>query len=519
MAGLPPGIRLIQSVTGKAKQSSLIYYQGFIWIITFLTYAAYHASRRPIAIVRNAQSFLNCDLIELYNNTGKDNHTHHLTEEFCISFIDEMDHVDAVTAKGYLSAMGVTAYLVSYAVFMFFSGFLCERMDQRYFLSIGCLLSGGFTFLFGLAYSTGIHSIWYFIIIQVILGAMQSTGWPGVVSVMANWFGKGKRGLIFGIWNAHTSIGNIVGTAMSAAFLTKQWDDDWGLSFIFPGLFIGCVGFLLFLFLIPSPDLIGLEPPQQHDPKTEIEDPETIKAAEIKEPTNDKAIGFIGALKIPGVVEFSLCLFFAKLVSYVFLYQLPTFIHSTSGMNAENSGVLSEYFDWGGIIGGITAGILTDWSGMSGTTCSAMLVIATPLLFCYQTLVQDWCPITSDILGVPVQNSCYGWNIAMMILVGILVNGPYALITTAVSAELGNHKSLKGSSKALATVTAIIDGTGSIGAALGPTIGTALSPAHENGSWNLFFYMLMASDILALLMLARIVKHEIEDRIKQRKER
>ena len=46
---------------------------------------------------------------------------------------------------------------------------------------------------------------------------------------------------------------------------------------------------------------------------------------------------------------------------------------------------------------------------------------------------------------------------------GYLVNGPYALITTAVSADLGTHKSLQGNSKALATVTAIIDGTGSIG--------------------------------------------------------
>lgn len=46
---------------------------------------------------------------------------------------------------------------------------------------------------------------------------------------------------------------------------------------------------------------------------------------------------------------------------------------------------------------------------------------------------------------------------------GGLVNGPYALITTAVSAELGTHSSLKGNSKALSTVTSIIDGTGSIG--------------------------------------------------------
>jgi len=48
-------------------------------------------------------------------------------------------------------------------------------------------------------------------------------------------------------------------------------------------------------------------------------------------------------------------------------------------------------------------------------------------------------------------------------LCGFMVNGPYALITTAVSADLGTHKTLQGNSKALATVTAIIDGTGSIG--------------------------------------------------------
>jgi OPA family glycerol-3-phosphate transporter-like MFS transporter 1/2 len=54
-------------------------------------------------------------------------------------------------------------------------------------------------------------------------------------------------------------------------------------------------------------------------------------------------------------------------------------------------------------------------------------------------------------------------NIILLMLVGILVNGPYALITTAVSTELGTHPCLLGNARALATVTAIIDGTGSIG--------------------------------------------------------
>lgn len=42
------------------------------------------------------------------------------------------------------------------------------------------------------------------------------------------------------------------------------------------------------------------------------------------------AIGFGEALSIPGVIEFSLSLFFAKLVSYTFLYWLPKYIESSS---------------------------------------------------------------------------------------------------------------------------------------------------------------------------------------------
>lgn len=43
-------------------------------------------------------------------------------------------------------------------------------------------------------------------------------------------------------------------------------------------------------------------------------------------------------------------------------------------------------------------------------------------------------------------------NMFLLFVVGLLANGPYALITTAVSADLGTHPVLKGSTRALATV-------------------------------------------------------------------
>ena len=76
---------------------------------------------------------------------------------------------------------------------------------------------------------------------------------------MANWFGKGKRGLIMGIWNSHTSIGNILGALIAGAYV----NDNWGLSFVVPGAIMCAVSLLIFLCLVPDPSIIGIHPPKQ----------------------------------------------------------------------------------------------------------------------------------------------------------------------------------------------------------------------------------------------------------------
>eukprot|EP00042_Codosiga_hollandica_P048810 m.553413 g.553413 ORF g.553413 m.553413 type:complete len:101 (-) comp57742_c0_seq43:331-633(-) len=56
-------------------------------------------------------------------------------------------------------------------------------------------------------------------------------------------------------------------------------------------------------------------------------------------------------------------------------------------------------------------------------------------------------------------------SVGLLLFAGAFVNGPYALITTAVSADLGSHHSLRGNAKALSVVSGVIDGTGSLGVA------------------------------------------------------
>lgn len=57
-----------------------------------------------------------------------------------------------------------------------------------------------------------------------------------------------RRGLIMGIWNSHTSVGNILGSLIAGAFVTTSW----GWSFAVPGLITFGIGVMVFFFLVPG---------------------------------------------------------------------------------------------------------------------------------------------------------------------------------------------------------------------------------------------------------------------------
>ncbi|XP_027843508.1 glucose-6-phosphate exchanger SLC37A2 isoform X4 [Aphis gossypii] len=482
---VPYGVQILQKVSDKCPSLNRIIdrenlYKYSVLVLTFITYAAYHASRKPISVVK----------IVLYQNCSE------ATTPAPINNTDpDWCNWAPFNAENHSALFGTldSAFLFAYAIAMFFSGIIAERVNIRIFLTIGMLLSGTACSMFGLAHYYNIHSMWYFIGVQIFGGICQTTGWPGVVTAMGNWFGKGNRGFIFGIWNSHTSIGNIIGTLLASLYV----ESNWGLSFIVPGIFIIASGILNYLFLVVHPSDINsdthLNEKVQNGHKDEVK--EKTEGSPILSHLNGspkKAVGFIGAIKIPGVIEFSMCLFFAKLVSYTFLYWLPNYIKYSSDYSPSQSADLSTLFDVGGIFGGIAAGIFSDMFGKSACTCAVMLFLAIPSLYAYNLL-------SSVNLIV---------NIALLVIAGGLVNGPYALITTAVSAELGTHSSLKGNSKALSTVTSIIDGTGSIGAAVGPLLAAYISNLF---GWTSVFYMLMGSNVLAILLLTRLVKRELQN--------
>lgn len=165
-------------------------------------------------------------------------------------------------------------------------------------------------------------------------------------------------------------------------------------------------------------------------------------------------------------------------------------------VSVKSAGNLSTLFDVGGIVGGILAGYISDKLNARAITAASFMYAAIPSMLAYRS----YGGISHTV------------NIVLMMIAGLFVNGPYALITTAVSADLGTHSSLRGDSRALATVTAIIDGTGSLGAALGPLLTGFLSTK----GWDAVFLMLMAGALIAGLLLSRLVVDEISEKTAKR---
>ncbi|MBA0603467.1 hypothetical protein Gorai_003610 [Gossypium raimondii] len=196
-------------------------------------------------------------------------------------------------------------------------------------------------------------------------------------------------------------------------------------------------------------------------PRTEIEMNAESEEARLLEsqvsvvPGPSTAIRFLEARRLPGVVPFALCLFFSKPVAY-------TLAVGGIHLSRKTAGIISTISDIGGLFTG---------SWLVSIQISSKLVLVTLVTF----------------------DSC-------------------TRLVPAVAANLGTQDMIKGNSRTLATVTAIIDGTGSVGRALGPLLAGYISTR----GWN---SVLLVAIFLASLFLIHVAKTKVERMVNERKGR
>lgn len=140
--------------------------------------------------------------------------------------------------------------------------------------------------------------------------------------------------------------------------------------------------------------------------------------------------------------------------------------------------------------GGTALGLLSDWMGKRAPVVTCSLVLAMGALVGYSREYRGGFYTASQsrdllcrLFDIAITIFCYTVNVCsppspdspndqvinavLLATTGFFIGGPSSMISSAISADLGRQEALRGSQEALATVTGIVDGTGSIGAAGG----------------------------------------------------
>ncbi|XP_065739760.1 sugar phosphate exchanger 3 isoform X5 [Phocoena phocoena] len=201
-----------------ALLSQFSHHHVVVFLLTFFSYSLLHASRKTFSNVKVSiskqwtPSAFNKS-IELPVEIWSSNHLFPSAEEATL-FLGTLD----------------TIFLFSYAVGLFISGIVGDRLNLRWVLSFGMCSSALVVFVFGTLtewlhfYNKGLYcSLW------IVNGLLQSSGWPCVVAVMGNWFGKAGRGVVFGLWSACASVGNILGACLASSVL--QYGYEYSLAY------------------------------------------------------------------------------------------------------------------------------------------------------------------------------------------------------------------------------------------------------------------------------------------------
>jgi OPA family glycerol-3-phosphate transporter-like MFS transporter 1/2 len=439
---------LSEPLIGGNNAAKLASWQKVVFLVTFVNYAMSHISRK------------------CYTNV-------------------KMNLVAAGVDKIILSQMD-TGFMFTYAIGSFISGRLGDMFPQNVIIGVGLL---GSTLCLGLIQwfemMDLVHTSYgmafsLFVFAQFIHGLFQSTGGPVNTSIMGNWFPKKGRGLIFGLWTCHQYIGDIAAALMTAAIIKSGM--SWQYALLIPGLMNGAWGIVNFYFLPNAPSEVGIE----------TEEDLTKKAAPSASAASSEGstVGFVQALKIPGVVQYATAFGFFKFVNYAMFFWLPFFL--ALHFEPQSANVISSLYSVGMMPGGVIVGWVSDlYDGRRACVIATFMVILAPLLWVFA--------MYSDVMNPILLLFLLG-------LMGILVGGPNNIITSAVAADLAEHPSIGGNTRSLGTVTGIINGSGSITAAFGLML---IGPLQDMGGWTAVWYFLILCVVVGTLLMGPKIKKEL----------
>ena len=292
----------------------------------------------------------------------------------------------------------------------FFNGIICDFVGGRRMFLLGMAGSIVCTFLFSLG-----SGLTFFIIVFSANRLIQSAGWSGLVKTASHWFSHTTIGAVMGILALSYFFGDVLARVVLGRVISIG--ASWQQMFWVAGAMLGGILLLNLLFLKNSPADVG-EPEPQSSPENLFGEkgddgrPDSIKAL---------LLPFVTSLSFWLVCFLSIGL---TIIREAFMLWSPTFLKEVAGMTDGAAGTASSLFPLFGGLSVISLGLISDrfTNGRRGAVMCAYLLPAVPAL------------IVLSMLGssVPIYV-----HLILISLTGLSILGPYALLTGAISVDLG----------------------------------------------------------------------------------
>ncbi|XP_015264795.1 PREDICTED: sugar phosphate exchanger 3 [Gekko japonicus] len=484
--------------------SQFTHHHVAVFLLTFFSYSLLHASRKTFSNVKVSISSqwtpsdlndtaLKLQPYELWNSS----HLFPNTGEATL-FLGTLD----------------TIFLFSYAVGLFVSGIVGDRLNMRLVLSFGMCSSALVVFVFGTV-SEWLHFYhkWFYCCLWIVNGLLQSTGWPCVVAVMGKWFGKAGRGFVFGLWSACASVGNILGAFLASSVL--QYGYEYAFLVTASVQFAG--GVIVFFGLVTSPKEVGLpEAGEEGDgvgaAEEDVSEPlmggsdnydeddqnYTVQTADPSSIPQPKAIGFFQACCLPGVMLYSLAYACLKLVNYSFFFWLPFYLSSNFGWKEAEADRLSIWYDVGGIVGGTIQGLISDMLQKRAPVLAISLILAVGSLFGYSRS-----PNNKVI------------NAVIMAVTGKRSTSPSSMLSAAEQCMVGRENSMKKEEKVSFVCSASLDGLSTLECVVF-LFQYLVSLIQEKLGWMWVFYFFILMTSSTVLFITPLIVREISALLRER---
>lgn len=305
----------------------------------------------------------------------------------------------------------LTLASVVYGVGKFVNGYISDKSNARYFITIGLCASAVVTFVLG--FTSSLYFLGFFWIVN---NWFQSMGWPPVARMLTHWFAPHELGTKWALGAASHQVGGAL-TLIFSGYLVANY--GWRYAFFVPSIIAVSIAIILFNRLRESPKELGLPPVEAYKGNESF-----------KEDTSED---HFTAMQIFSRVFFNRNLWyicFANMCVYIvrigIIFWAPLFLKEFKNIDLVHAGWQVAAYEITGLLGGFAAGWLSDRIGGQRGPVGFLFMIC---LAC--ALAMFW--------FMPENYS--GFSAAALIFVGFFVYGPQVLIGVA-SADFASKKAI-----------------------------------------------------------------------------